>query len=172
MDWSRAKWFDFTGTIKEGQFSRFGNEVIEILRQSPPPKLAIVLDTAFGWQHKTPAMVRDHINLSGYNPLIGPNHPIGERFPVIQGIYNADDAERLALETVVVAGLKHGRRLSSDDAEFMHVLGADCYCFNVVPTMLVAAHAGCKVLAIVGPDNHTWQAEIAAKINELSSCAR
>jgi purine nucleoside phosphorylase len=169
MDWSRAKLFDFTGFAKEtSQFQRFGDDVIEILRQPTDCKLAIILDTGFGWQSKTPVVVQDHVNLSGYNPLIGPNHPIGERFPVVQGIYT-DCAAELALDSVVVAGIKHGRSLSVDDASFLHILGADCYCYNVVPTMLVAAHACWKVLAIVGPDNRSWQGPLLEKIYKMKA---
>jgi purine nucleoside phosphorylase len=170
MDWSRAKLFDFTGASSQGTiYSRFGKDVMEALRQPTDCKLAIILDTGFGWESKAPALVQDHINLSGFNPLIGPNHPIGERFPVVQGIYISDCAGDLGLEPIIVAGIKNGRTLSLEDADFMHILGAACYCFNTVPTMLIAAHAGWKVLAIVGPDNRSWQAPVLEKVRKITT---
>ena len=124
MDWSRAKVFDFTGATPEGNlYPRFGDNVIDSLRQPTDCKLAIIFDAGFGWQSKKPVLVEDHLNLSGYNPLVGPNHPIGERFPVVQGIYQTYCADELGLEKVVVAGIKQGRTLSTEDADFMHVLG-------------------------------------------------
>ena len=66
MNWSQAKLFDFTCAGEEGNhYARFGDEVTQALREPTDLKLAIVLDTGFGWQTKKPAVVRDHINLSG-----------------------------------------------------------------------------------------------------------
>jgi len=170
MDWSSAKVFDFTGAVSgEKHYSRYSDDVAEAIRLPTDHKLAIILDSGFGWHSKTPAVVRDHINLSGVNPLIGPNHPIGERFPVLQGVYISAGALD-GLDEVVVAGLKHSRLLDAEDADFMHILGADCYCYNIVPTMIVAAHAGWKVLALVGPDNKSWQQDSLEKIRRLSTC--
>lgn len=170
MDWSSAKVFDFTGALKgEQSFPRFNDDVVGIIRQLSDEKLAIIFDTGFGWHSNAPMVVRDHVNFSGFNPLIGRNHPIGPRFPVLQGVYTSDCAQALGgLETAVVAAIKHGKTLNAEDADFMHILGADCYCYNLVPTMIVAAHAGWKVLAIVGPDNHGWQKELLDKIKRVT----
>jgi len=169
MDWSKAKVFDFTGiTDSTPRYSKFGDDVMETLRSAHPQKLAIIMDTGFGWHEKAPAVVSDHINLSGENPLIGPNHPIGPRFPVMQGLYVSDVAKSLKMDTAIVAALKHGRILDADNADFIKVLDADCYCFNIVPTALVASHAGWKVLAIIGPDNRTWQKPTLEKIQKLT----
>src|SRR5579885_3455589 len=87
MDWSSAKVFDFTGALKdEPRYQRFDDKVMDVIRQPAENKLAIIFDTGFGWHSKAPMVVRDHVNLSGYNPLIGPNHPIGPRFPVLQEV--------------------------------------------------------------------------------------
>ena len=179
MNWSDALIIDYTGTFETNEksklyaFERFDRKVMELIRQPNDKKLMVTFDTAFGWQHKTPSVVKDHLNLSGYNPLIGPNHPGGERFPVVQDIYIYDCAEKVADGgPVVIAGLKHGKSLNAEDADFMHILGADCYCYNTVPTMLVAAHLAWKVLSIVGPDNQGWQKSCLAKMKELSACAK
>jgi purine-nucleoside phosphorylase len=169
MDWSKARVFDFTARKDHPpEYSKFGAPVIEVLRGPEPQKLAIILDTGFGWHAKAPAVVRDHINLSGENPLIGPNHPIGPRFPVMQGLYVSDVAAALQVDTAIVAALSQGRTLDAEDADFIRVLDADCYCFNIVPTALVASHAGWKVLAIVGPDNRSWQRQVLEKIQNLT----
>ncbi len=179
MNWSDALVIDYTGSFKTDEksklyaFDRFDKKIMELIRQPEQKKLVVTFDTAFGWHRKTPAVVKDHINLSGYNPLIGPNYPGGERFPVVQNIYVFDCASKVAdEESVVIAGLKHGKTLNAEDADFMHILGADCYCYNTVPTMLVAAHLTWKVLSLVGPDNHGWQKDCLTKIKELSACAK
>lgn len=181
MNWSEALVLDFTGSFKTDEksnlfaFDRFDKRVMELIRSSneKQQKLVVTFDTAFGWQRKTPSVVKDHINLSGYNPLIGPNHPGGERFPVVQDIYVFDCGDKVtASETVIVAGLKHGKSLNAEDSDFLHILGAECYCYNTVPTMIVAAHLKWKVLSLVGPDNHDWQKDCFNKIKELSACAK
>ena len=78
-------------------------------------------------------------------------------------------AKSLGLKTIIVAGIKNARTLSADDVDFIHLLGADCYSFNVVPTMLVAAHAGWKILAVVGPDSQGWQNSVIENIRKLNS---
>ena len=179
MNWSDALVLDYTGTFETDEkanlfaFDRFDKRVMELIRKPNQKGLAVTFDTAFGWQRKSPAVVKDHINLSGYNPLIGPNHPAGERFPVVQNIYVFDCADKIAdSQQVVIAGLKHGKSLNADDADFLHILGADCYTYNTVPTMIVAAHVKWKVLSVVGPDNHAWQKDCLKKLKELSACAK
>ena len=166
-DWKRAKIFDFTGATDAGStIKEFGESVTRTLREPSEEKLAIVLDTAYGLEGTAPVVVRDHINLSGVNPLIGPNHSIGERFPVVNDIYCADDSNGLTLKKVVAAGVKVGRSVDDSDLEFIRTLGAQCYCFNLVPTMLIAAHAGWKILAILGPAGTGWQKECLQKLGK------
>jgi hypothetical protein len=164
-DWKRAKIFDFTGaTGADSSIKEFGESVTKTLREPPEERLAIVLDTAYGLEGAAPVMVRDHINLSGFNPLIGPNHGIGERFPVVNDVYCPDDSNGLSLQKVVAAGVKTGRSVDSGDLEFIRSLGAHCYCFNLVPTMLIAAHAGWKIMAIIGPEGTDWQKDCLEKL--------
>ena len=156
MNLAKAKLFDFTGASGNGScFKEFDASVAEILRQPAENKLAIVLDYGWGFRNSAPHLVLDHLNLSGSNPLCGPNNPIGERFPVVNGIYvtDCDWPAFQDLKTGVVAGLKKGQKASASELEFLYSVGAGFYSYNVVPTMLVAAHAGWRVLAVVGPDD-------------------
>jgi hypothetical protein len=164
-DWKKAKIFDFTGaTGSASSVKQFDESVTGTLREPRDSRLAIILDTAYGLEDKSPVVVRDHINLSGFNPLIGPNNNIGERFPVVNDIYCIDDADKLSLKKVVAAGVKSGRAVDASDLDFLRTLGAHCYCFNLVPTMLIAAHAGWKILAILGPEGDGWQKECLEKL--------
>ncbi len=148
---------NFTGKCKEFEhFSSFNDEVVSLLRQSAPARTLIVVD--YGYGLKTPHLVQDHLNLTGNNPLTGPNHPCGERFPVISNVYLRDNS--LDLPYAIAAGLKAGIIPDADDLELTHSLGADCYSYNLIPTVLVAAHTGWKVLAIVIPEGYN-------QINEL-----
>ena len=156
MDLAKAKIFDFTGASGNGSgYKEFDATVAEELRKPVEEKVAIVIDYGWGFKTSAPHLVLDHLNLSGNNPLRGPNNPVGDRFPVVNGIYITDcDLDVLqSLKTGIVAGLRHGQKASASELEFLYSVGAGFYSYNVVPTMLVAAHAGWKVLAVVGPDN-------------------
>lgn len=186
MNWSDALVIDFTGSLKTDEksrifsFERFGTQVIELIRKQDQNKFGIVFDTAFSCEGTTPNMapslVKDHINLSGNNPLIGPNFADGERFPPVQDIYVFDCAEKITqCEPVIIAGLKQGKKLSSQDAEFISSLGADCYCYNTVATMITAAQVKWKLLSVVGPqhlEKNNWQNECLTKIRQLAACAK
>lgn len=155
MNLAKAKIFDFTGVSGNGSsFKEYNAAVADVLRKPAEEKLAVILDYGWGFKSPAPHLVLDHLNLSGSNPLRGPNDPIGERFPVVNGIYvtDCDLAALQDLKTGVAAGVKHGHKASVEELEFLHSIGAGFYSYNLVPTMLVAAHAGWKVLAVVGPE--------------------
>lgn len=186
MNWSDALVIDFTGSLKTDDksrvfsFERFDSKVMDLIRKQNENKFGIIFDTANSCNsavpHVVPSVVKDHINLSGDNPLIGPNFPGGERFPPVQDIYVFDCAEKISeAKAVIIAGLKQGKNLSEQDAEFINSLGADLYCYNTVPTMITAAHAKWKLLSVVGPaqnENSTWVKECLDKIRQLAACAK
>ncbi len=162
-----AKRIDFTGDI-EGydNFDQFGPAVVELLRSESRSDVAIIVDRGYGFSsdHIQPHLIVDHINLSGDNPLVGPNNPIGQRFPVVNNIYisaadTMDQEETWAmgnplgkLRNGIAAGVKQGLTLSEEDLKTIYKLGAGLYCYNLVPAMIVAAHAGLKVLGLVVPE--------------------
>lgn len=155
---------DFTGTaagIKS--LPKFSDEFSELIRADRKPHAVVVIDRAVGGDLKDPAVVRDHLNLTGHSPLCGPNHPCGERFPVVQGVYVEDALTELP--RVVVAGVVHDVKPSAEDMKVVRDLGAEVACYNIVPAMIVAAHAKCKVLAVVVPDKVS--PELAAQLKVL-----
>jgi purine-nucleoside phosphorylase len=101
-------------------------------------------------------VIEDHINLMGQNPLIGPNDErLGPRFPDLIEPYDRglqDLALRIALEENIVAHrgvyvAVVGPNLETRaEYRFLRGIGADVVGMSTVPEVLVAVHAGLKVL--------------------------
>lgn len=146
-----ARCIDFTREA-EGflQLKSFGDRVISFVREGKGSQVLVVVDRGYMMRNATPHVVRDHLNLTGTNPLVGPNDPCGERFPSVNGVYVTDLCPQLPRG--VAAGLKPGVFPTREEMDFLSSLGADFCCYNLVPTMIVAAHAGFKVLGIVAPE--------------------
>ena len=101
-------------------------------------------------------VIDDHINLLGVNPLIGPNDDrLGPRFsdmiePYDRGLQ--DLALRAALESNIVAHRGVYVAVTGPNLEtraeyrFLRGIGADVVGMSTVPEVLVAVHAGMKVL--------------------------
>jgi len=101
-------------------------------------------------------VITDHINLMGDNPLIGPNDDaLGPRFPDMCEPYTkalTDLAETIALEQGIklVRGVYLGCTgpclETRAEYRFMRAIGADAVGMSTVPEVIVAVHAGLKVL--------------------------
>jgi purine-nucleoside phosphorylase len=101
-------------------------------------------------------VIEDHINLMGLNPLIGPNDErLGPRFPDLIEPYDRelqDLALKVALEENVIAHrgvyvAVVGPNLETRaEYRFLRSIGADVVGMSTVPEVLVAVHAGMKVL--------------------------
>src|SRR5277367_3583649 len=123
-----AKRIDFTGTVAGcEQFQSYGDQVVSFIRNSRGPKILLVIDRGFAFGKAVPHVVRDHLNLTGFNPLVGPNDSCGERFPAVNDIYLTDLLPGVPL--AVAAGLKPGTVPSDDELALIRSLGADVYCY-------------------------------------------
>lgn len=162
-----CKLVDYTGSLTGfKQWTGFGPEFVSMIRNSAETaKSVVVVDRAFDSRFAGPMIVRDHVNVSGNNPLLGPNHPAGERFPVVQGVYLCGLFPDL--REAVVAGLKEGVRANEPELQALRTIGVDACTYNMVPSMLIAAHAGWKVLGIVLSENETLTEELLSKIMEM-----
>ena len=102
--------------------------------------------------------LRDHINLQGANPLIGPNDDrFGPRFPDMTHAYDpefrrfvADAGRQLSLnlhEGVYLALAGPNYETPAEIHSFRN-LGADLVGMSTVPEVLAARHSGIRVLGI------------------------
>jgi xanthosine phosphorylase len=102
--------------------------------------------------------IADHINLTGTNPLVGPNDDaIGPRFPSLRDAY--DPALRTTLHATadeLGIPLAEGVYLAVSGPSFetpaeiraFRTLGADAVGMSTVPETILARHAGMRVAAI------------------------
>jgi purine-nucleoside phosphorylase len=108
-------------------------------------------------------IVTDHINLTGNNPLIGPNlDEFGPRFPDMSEVYDASLialARRKALESAIhlregiYVGILGPSLETPAETRFLRMIGADAVGMSTVPEVIVAVHCGLKVLVIVAITN-------------------
>lgn len=123
-------------------------------------------------------LIKDHINLLGTNPLIGPNDDtLGPRFP---DMFNAYDKVLLEIATqvaeenkiktyrVVYAAMTGPSLETPAEYRMIRILGADVVGMSTVPEVIVAAHSGLKVLALaVVTDLATAEAIKPVDIDEI-----
>ena len=131
-------------------------------------------------------VIKDHINLQGQNPLVGPEDPnLGLRFIDMTEAYSKN-YRQIALE----AGKRLGIPLAEGvyaavlgpsyetpaEIRFLRTIGADLVGMSTVPEAIVARQIGIKVLAIScvtnmaagttdAPINHEEVLEIGRKIS-------
>jgi purine-nucleoside phosphorylase len=120
-------------------------------------------------------VIADHINLTGENPLVGPNeHEWGTRFPDMTSVYDshfvelaekAAETHGICLRKGVYAGLKGPSLETSAETRFLRLIGADAVGFSTVQESIAAVHGGMKILGlstitnINDPDNPTPDTE-------------
>jgi purine-nucleoside phosphorylase len=103
-------------------------------------------------------IIEDHINLTGANPLVGPNHdPWGARFPEMTHAYNwrlqeiAQSAARqleVGVQKGTYAGLLGPSLETPAEMRFLKRVGAEAVGFSTVMESIAAVHAGIQVLAL------------------------
>jgi len=124
---------------------------------------AVVLTNAAGginreYSQGALVVIRDHINLQGTNPLVGPNDDrFGVRFPDMTHAYAKDyrqiahaEAARLSIpqHEGVYAALLGPSYETPAEIEYLRRMGADLVGMSTVAEVIAARHTGMKVLAI------------------------
>jgi xanthosine phosphorylase len=107
--------------------------------------------------------ISDHINLLGFNPLIGANDDaVGPRFPSLRDAYDPELRRRLhAAADALGTELHDGVYLAVAGPSFetpaeiraFRTLGADLVGMSTVPEVIAARHAGLRVAAISAVTN-------------------
>ena len=123
-------------------------------------EILVVTNAAGGMNHQYQladvAIIEDHINLMGDNPLRGRNDDtLGPRFPDMCHPYDPQ-LMILAEKTALELGIPHHRSVfvavtgpnleTRAEYRFLRAIGADMVGMSTVPEVLVAAHAGLRVL--------------------------
>jgi len=103
-------------------------------------------------------LIADHINLTGENPLVGPNNEDwGPRFPDMTSAYSSPFgqlarkcADRLSISMIegVYAGLKGPSLETPAEVRFLKTIGADAVGFSTVMETIAAVHGGMRVLGL------------------------
>ncbi len=100
--------------------------------------------------------IKDHINLTGNNPLIGKNiDKLGPRFPDMTNTYD-EELRKLAKKTSselfeykdgIYAWFTGPTYETPSEVKFAQKIGADLVGMSTVPEVIVARHSGIKVSA-------------------------
>ena len=100
---------------------------------------------------------KDHVNLTGLNPLIGQNlDEFGERFIPINGtydeklieeIYSKAKEKDINIHKGVFMWFTGPSYETTAEVDIMRKLGVDARAMSTVPEIIVAAHSGMKVVA-------------------------
>lgn len=103
-------------------------------------------------------LINDHINYMPENPLRGHNFDeLGVRFPDMSKAYHPDyvklalecaKEENIPLQNGVYLGLQGPNYETKAEINFFRVIGADAVGMSTVHEVIVAVHAGIKVLGI------------------------
>lgn len=122
------------------------------------------------WQAGDLMLQLDFINFTGANPLIGPNdEALGPRFPVMFDCYDPEycelarqtaRAEDITLREGVYLAISGPSYATRAELRMFRTLGADAIGMSTVHEVMVARHAGMRVLGLSSvtdmalPDGH------------------
>jgi purine-nucleoside phosphorylase len=154
--------------VMQGRFHLYeGYSSLEVtfpirLMQELGVKVLILSNAAGGLNPEFTAgsimIITDHINLTGSNPLIGPNEEKwGIRFPDMIQAYDkklikvaetAGKDESILLQKGVYAGLTGPSLETPAEIRFLRTIGADAVGFSTIQEVIAAVHAGIKVLGL------------------------
>jgi purine-nucleoside phosphorylase len=128
-------------------------------------------------------LITDHINLTGANPLIGPNEDSwGMRFPDMTRAYNQGLialAESIAnsagenLQKGIYVGLTGPSLETPAEVKFLQTIGADAVGFSTVQEVIAAVHGSMRVLGLSTITNvHNPDDPIPATVEEIIEVAK
>ncbi len=102
--------------------------------------------------------ITDHINLTGENPLVGPNEESwGIRFPDMSAVYDpelidlADKAQSSGdrpLQKGVYTGLKGPSLETPAEVRFLRQIGTDAVGLSTIQEVIAGVHAGMRILGL------------------------
>ncbi len=111
-----------------------------------------------GYSQGALVLIRDHINLQGTNPLVGPNDDrFGPRFPDMTHAYSRQYREiareeaaklKITLHEGVYAALLGPSYETPAEIEYLRRIGADLVGMSTAAEVIAARHMGLNVLAI------------------------
>lgn len=103
-------------------------------------------------------IITDHINLTGQNPLTGPNDDKwGIRFPDMVQVYDGElikkavaaaEQHHISIQQGVYAGLPGPSLETPAETRFLKTIGADAVGFSTVMEAIAGVHADMKILGL------------------------
>ena len=104
------------------------------------------------------ALIYDHINLMGDNPLIGKNEDeLGLRFPDMSNAYDREmhnkvyeviQRNMLKVNDSALLGIIGPQSETEAEARFYRDIGADLVGYSIVPENITAVHCGIRFIAV------------------------
>ena len=108
-------------------------------------------------------IITDHINLTGMNPLIGPNmEEFGPRFPDMSRAYDPELIDlaikkasegNISLNQGVYIGITGPSLETPAETRFLRMIGADAVGMSTIFEVIVGVQCGLRVMAIVAITN-------------------
>ena len=128
-------------------------------------------------------LITDHINLTGTNPLIGPNDESwGIRFPDMSRAYNQEliamaesiaTSNEMRLQKGIYAGLTGPSLETPAEVKFLQTIGAEAVGFSTVQEVIAAVHGSMRVLGLSTITNvHDPEDPIPATVEEIIEVAK
>jgi purine-nucleoside phosphorylase len=108
--------------------------------------------------------IEDHINLSGRNPLVGPNMAeLGPRFPDMSNAYDPElrallqkvaSNHHVQIKTGVYCSVLGPTYETPAEIRMLRIIGADMVGMSTVPEVIAANHLGLKVAGVACITNY------------------
>jgi len=103
-------------------------------------------------------LIEDHINLTGTNPLTGPEETSwGIRFPDMTRVYDpelkahaltAATAQNLVLQQGIYAGLQGPSLETPAETRYLKAIGGDAVGFSTIMEAIAGVHAGLRIIGL------------------------